>query len=405
MNILILTAYFPPEITGAGHLYFELAEGLAKKGHQVTVVTCIPRWHINEVDKKYRGKIFMREEIKGVEIIRVRIPPLPLKSIPASRGIDHFLVALEFVLGGLVSGRQDAILVYSPPLPLGLTARILKKVKDAAFIFNVQDIFPKYAIDSGVLKNQFLIKGFEKIESYVYKNANFITVHSPGNKRYLASCGIPQNKLVVIPNWVDTSRVTPGIKHNSFREEHNLGDEFIVSYAGTIGYAQDMEVIIDCAAHLKSYEDLLFLLVGEGPKKGEIQNRANERNLDNVKFLPIQPWDKYPSVLQASDVCLVNLNNLSTPVVPSKIFNIMASGRPIAASMPLEGDAPKIIDKAGCGICVECGDAEELSEAILELYQKPSLREKMGRNGRKAAKELYSREVCTDKYEELLKRL
>ncbi len=401
MNILLITPNFPPEITGAGHLYFELAKSMVDRGHKTTVVTCFPRWHINEIPPKYKGKIFMWETMEGMQVIRVKIPPLPLK-IPAIRGIDHFLVAIEFLIGALFSGKRDIILIYSPPLTLGVTAFILGKIGRIPFVFNVQDIFPKYAVDSGVLKNRFLIRFFEAIETFVYKHAKYISVHSPGNRGYLASRGVPKDKLIVIPNWVDTDRVRPGDKHNGFRERYNLDDKFVVSYVGTIGYAQDVNVIIQSAALLKSYEDILFFLVGEGPEKKNLEKKAKNLGLGNVKFAPIQPWEKYLEVLRASDISLINLKKeLSTPVVPSKTFNIMASGIPIVASIPLHGDAARIIEEGRCGLCVPAGDDKELARAILKLYRESSLKEEMGKNGRNHAVNYYSREACTSKYEEL----
>lgn len=401
MNILLITPNFPPEITGAGHLYFELAKSMVDRGHKTTVVTCFPRWHINEMPPKYKGKIFMCETMEGIQVMRVKMPPLPLK-IPAIRGIDHFLVAIEFLIGALFSGKRDIILVYSPPLTLGVTACVLGKIRRIPFVFNVQDIFPKYAVDSGVLKDRFLIRFFEAIERFVYKHAKYISVHSPGNWGYLASRGVPKNKLIVIPNWVDTDRVRPGDKHNRFREQYNLDGKFVVSYVGTIGYAQDVNVIIQSAALLKSYEDILFFLVGEGPEKKNLERKARTLGLNNVMFVPIQPWEKYLEVLRASDVSLINLKKeLSTPVVPSKTFNMMASGIPIVASVPPHGDAANIIEEGQCGLCVPAGDDEELARAILKLYKESSLKEEMGKNGRNHAVNYYSREACTSKYEEL----
>lgn len=401
MNILLITPNFPPEITGAGHLYFELAKSMVDGGHKTTVVTCFPRWHINEMPPKYKGKIFMWETMEGIQVIRVKMPPLPLK-IPAARGIDHFLVAIAFLIRSLFLGKQDIILVYSPPLPLGLTAFTLGKIRKIPFIFNVQDIFPRYAVDSGVLRNRLFIWFFEVIERFVYRQAKYISVHSPGNRKYLSSRGVPESKLAVIPNWVDVDRVRAVEKYNGFSKRYRLDDKFVVSYAGTMGYAQDVNTIIKTAALLKSYKNILFLLVGEGPEKQELVKKSKNLMLNNVMFLPTQPWAKYLEVLQSSDVSMVNLKKeLSTPVVPSKIFNIMASSRPTVASIPLDGDAAKIIKEAQCGLCVPAGDKEKLAQAILHLHENPSLRKKMGENGRIHVERYYSRTACADKYEEL----
>ena len=403
MNILILINTFPPEIRSASHLFHELSESLVNKGHKVTVVTGFPRYNVEKIDRKYKGRFLLCEVMDGIQVIRLATIQLP-KNIPMARGIDHLLLSILYSLGGLISGNQDVILVYSPPLFLGISAYLLSKVKKFPFIFNVQDIWPKFLIDLGILKNTFLIKLFKVIEKFIYKKARYITVHSEGNQNYLISNGAAPNKVFVIPNWVDTKLIFPTDKFNEFRKENNLGDKFIVSFAGVMNYGQDIETIIDSASLLKDKgnKKIFFLLVGDGVEKERVKKKAEDLNLNNVKFLPFQPKQKYPQVLNASDVCLVTLRKeITTPVVPGKLLSIMASGRPVVASLPLDGDAPKIIKKAKCGYSVEPESPEKLAEAILRLYNNPNLMEKFGKNGRQYAENYFSRTVCVEKYERL----
>jgi len=169
-----------------------------------------------------------------------------------------------------------------------------------------------------------------------------------------------------------------------------------------MGWCQDMDTIINTALLLKNYEDMMFVLVGDGVEKINLMKRAKKLKLNNIKFLPMQPRDKYPYILSASDICLINLKKqLVTPVVPSKLFGIMASGRPVVASLPLEGDAPKIIESAQCGYCVEPENPEKLAKAILKFYDNPSLCEKFGVNGRDYVEKHFSRTICIKKYEKL----
>ena len=403
MNVLVLTSFFPPEVMGCGHLYHELAETLVKEGHRVTVITSIPRRRLpNDVKKQYRGKLLLREMMDGIRVIRVGVIPLPL-DVPVTRGIDHFLSALTYLIGGLLSLEQDVTIVYSPPLTLGLTSYMLGRLGKIPFVLNVQDIFPRYVVDIGALRNPFLIRLFEHIESFVYSKATYISVHSPGNRDYLVSQGVDPGKLMVIPNWTDVDSIQPSEKLNEFRVEHNLNGLFIVSYVGTMGQAQDVDVIVECAVLLREYTDMLFLLVGEGSEKKRARRKAEALALDNVRFLPIQSREEYPSVLYASDVCLANLRKeITTPVVPSKILNIMASGRPVIASLPPDGDAPRIVQEAKCGFCVEAGDAHGLARAIVKLYNDRDLAEILGRNGRLYAEKNFSRALCVGRYEELL---
>ncbi len=405
MNILILTEAFTPEIRSASHLLYELAESLVEKGFKVTVITRFPKDYINKIDKKYTGKLFYRENMGEINVIRLNSFSF-FRHIPLVRGLSQFILSGLLVIGGIVSGKQDIILAYSPPLPLGISAYLLGKMKKTPFIFNVQDIFPQSVIDLGLLKNKVLIKISEVMEKFIYKKARYITVHSEGNKENIIYKNINPEKIVTLYNWVDTDLIKPiKNKENNFRRKNNLNSKFVVSFAGVMGFAQGLDIVISCAELIKSYKDILFLLVGDVVKKEELMKKRKDMQLNNIKFLPPQPKEIYPSILYASDICLVTLDkSVKTPVVPAKLLNIIASGRPVVASMNLKGDAPKIIRDAECGYCVEADDADGFSKAILKLYNNPKLRDEFGMNGRKYVVEHFSRKVCIEKYEKLFLR-
>jgi len=406
MNILILTEAFPPEIRSASHLLYELAEDLVEKGFQVTVITRFPKNYIDKIDKKYTGKLFSREKMSGINVIRLYSFSF-LRHIPLIRGLSQFILSGLLVVGGIVSGKQDIILAYSPPLPLGISAYLLGKIKKAPFIFNVQDIFPQSVIDLGLLRSKILIKISELMERFIYKKACFITVHSKGNRENIIYKDIDPDKIVTITNWVDTDLIKSiNNNDNHFKIKNNLNGRFVVSFAGVMGFAQGLDVVINCAELLKPYKDILFLLVGDGVKKDGLIKKAEDMQLNNIKFLPPQPKEIYPSILYASDICLVTLDkSVKTPVVPAKLLNIMASGRPVVACMNLKGDAPKIIKDAKCGYCVESDDVDGFSKAILKLYNNPKLRDEFGMNGRKYAVKYFSRKTCIEKYERLFLRV
>ena len=402
MNILILTDSFPPEIKSSANLLFELSEDLAESGHQVTVITGFPKHYINNIDQRYMGKLFLCERMNKVKVIRLLSISF-IRHIPVIRGLDQFLLSVIFFFGGISLGKQNVILTYSPPLPLGISAYLLGKIKKAPFIFNVQDIFPQSVIDLGLLKSKFLITISELMEKFIYKKAHYITVHSEGNRENIISKNVNPEKVVTIHNWVDTDLIKPvKTQDNNFREKNNLKDKFVVSFAGTMGFAQGLEIVVNCAELLKSYKNILFLLVGDGIKKDGLINKAEDMQLNNIKFLPVQSKKVYPFILYTSDICLVTLDKkVLTPAVPAKLINIMASGRPVVASMNLKGDAPKIIKSAECGYCIDADDVKGFSETILKLYNNPTLREDMGKNGRSYAVKYFSRQVCVRKYEKL----
>ncbi|MHA1768093.1 MAG: glycosyltransferase family 4 protein, partial [Promethearchaeota archaeon] len=275
-------------------------------------------------------------------------------------------------------------------------------IKGTKFIFNVQDLFPEEAILLGLLKNGLLIKLFKIIEKFIYRKADFITVHSPRNKDYIENLIFDNKKIEIVFNWTDIELIKPGRRNNNFRKELGFNNDFIVSYAGTMGWCQKMEIIVEAANLLREYLDIKFLLAGEGPEKEKVIRLINKYNLENIKVFPVFKFNKYIELLTASDICIINLNkNLSTPVVPSKLLNIMAAGKPVVASLPLNGDTPRIIKEANCGICVSAEDVNGFVQAILSLYKNQCLREKLGRNGRIYAEQHFSKERCVAKYEKI----
>lgn len=415
MYILLLTAYFPPDTGSAAHLFYELGIELAKHGHRVSVITGMPGYHAQGPLEKYRGKVWVRENVEGMDVVRVTTPHLP-RHLMVGRGLWQLGTAASFLGAGSCLPRHDITIVYSPPLPLALTAWALKRLRGTPFILNVQDLFPQSIIDLGLLKNRLLIRLFDGMERFVYRRADAITVHSPGNREHVmrkmhigrTEKGDKGAKVRVIPNWIDTQFIQPGERVNDFREEHGLGDAFVVSFAGVLGYSQDLDVVLQAARILEENgkSDILWLIVGDGVERPRLERKAREIGLASVRFLPMQPRERYPAVLQASDVCLTTLHaEVRTPVVPSKILSIMAAGRPVVAALNSDGDAPRLIAKADCGLCVPPEDPHALAEAVLRLYHDPSLREQLGRNGRRYAEEHFSVGVCANKYERLFEEV
>lgn len=250
-----------------------------------------------------------------------------------------------------------------------------------------------------------LIRLFEVMESQVYRLATAVTVHSPGNKKHVVQHGGQPDRVQVVYNWVDTDHVRPGERNNDFARQNGLVGRFVVSYAGTMGWAQDMQTILAGAARLRDCADIVFLMVGDGVQKQQMQARSIELGLNNLIWLPMQPWFTYPQVLAASDVSMINLHpDLHTPVVPSKLLSIMAAARPVVASLPPESDARQIVAEAGCGICVKASDGAALADAILALYSDRALAREMGQRGRAYVEDHFSCRACVNEMEALFQK-
>lgn len=397
MNVLLLSRYFPPEIGTAANLFFELAKGLTENGHAVTVITGFPWYNLEDVPKKYRGRAHMKEEMDGVNVVRIKIPvigPTKFKLV-----VGHLTAPLTSLLGGMLAREPDVIYIYSPPLFMGITGWLLRVLRGVPFVMGVQDLHPQCYIDQGILKNTFLIYTLETIERFCYKKASLITVHSEGNKRHIVDVkGIDDRKVKALPNWIDTNEMKPLPRENEFSRKYGLNGKFIVGYAGTLGMSQGLMSVVEAANILREREDIEFFIVGDGIEKQRMIKRAKELNLTNIRFLGMQPKSVYPQVVASSDVQLVTLNkHVKTPVVPSKILSIMAAGRPVLASLPLDGDAPKLIQEANCGICVGPEDPKALADAILKLAEDPELRRQLGRRGREhVVREMSLKKVVGD---------
>ena len=221
----------------------------------------------------------------------------------------------------------------------------------------------------------------------------------------VANGGDPE-RVAVVPNWVDTDFIQPGERMNGFRHEHDLGDDFVVSFAGVLGYSQDLDVMLEAAELTEAHDDITWLIVGDGVEKERLEAKAREMALDNVRFLPMQPRERYPAVLHASDVGLATLHaDVETPVVPSKILSIMAAGLPVVAALPLHGDAPWLVERAECGLCLPPEDPQALADAVLRLYRDRSLQQELGQQGRRYAERELSLEACVGRYERVLEEL
>ena len=406
MHILLMTPVFPPEVRSAAQIMFELAETLTRTGHQVTVFTSIPDKTPGET-RSLLQNFYYRRRIGEIEVVGISTLPIHRSKAPAIiRGVGQLVNGFVYFLAGLFLRRVDVSMSYSPPMTTGLAGICLHTFKRIPHVFNVQDLVPQYAIDLGVLTNKRLIRLIRYIESFTYRHVQKITVHSEGNKRYICNKQIDENKITVVPNWVDADLIVPSEKENSFRQDNGLQGKFIVLFAGILGFAQDLATVIRSGELLRDYDDIVILIVGEGVEKGKLEKLAADLSLNNIRFHHFVSKEEYPEVVAASDICLAPLQkDLKCPVIPSKILGYMSGGRPVITALDLEGDAPVVIEKAHCGICVEPGNPKLLADAVLALYHDPARRTKFGLNGRNYILKNHSRNKCIGMYEELFSGL
>jgi colanic acid biosynthesis glycosyl transferase WcaI len=244
------------------------------------------------------------------------------------------------------------------------------------------------------------------VELLMYRRASHISVIAPAFKRSIVDKGVPDSKVSTIPNFVDTEFIRPLPRHNDFSRAHGLDGVFVVSHCGNLGYVYDLETMLGAARQLRSRGDILFLIVGDGVAKETLMHRARELRLENVRFMPFQTREQLPWLRASTDVQVsLYKSGAARYSMPSKVYEIMASGRPILASAEKGSDVRSLIETAGCGLCVEPGDPGGLAQAVEALREDLALREDMGRKGRAWAEERCERRVAALAYSRLFDQL
>lgn len=401
MHILIMGQHYAPEEVSGAVLARELAEGLLRYGHQVTFVTAAPGYPQGKVFEGYRNAFLARETLNGVNVIRIWSYISPSKSF-WSRILNYGTFSLMALIGGLSAGRVDVLMSASPPLPLGLSAWLVSRIRRIPWLLRVEDLYPETAVNVGVLRNRILIRFFEWMEKFIYRKAAHISLISESFRQNLLTKGISSSRLSVLPVWADPQTIRPMPKENGFRRLHSLESKFILLYSGNIGHTSSLEDVIEAARLLKNEREITFIIIGDGVKKTALQDRSRDYQLENVRFLPYQPREAYPEALAAADVSLATLNSQASHTsLPSKIFAIMAAARPILAVADAASEMANLVQRERCGVVVPPAQPLLLAETVKELYNHPRELAEWGRNGRTALERRYSLEGCLASYDAL----
>ena len=404
MKLLIFSAYYEPEVAASLYLSTNLYEDMAESGINARLYVPLPTRGVTDEDrKKYRGKVEYKIN-NNLEIIRLNIPKE--KKSPIIRALRYLWMNILFVFKSNKYD-ADAIFVQSTPPTQGAMAALIKKHKKIPFIYNLQDVFPDSMVGAGLTtEKSLLFKIGRLIENYTYKNADCIIVISNDIKNNIIKKGVSENKIIVIPNWIDSNLVHPiSRQENYLFEKYKISREkFIVVYAGNLGYAQNIEVIIEAAKKLQDNELIQFVVFGKGAQEEEYKKQAD--GLRNLVFLPIQPYSEVSYVYSLGDASIVPCKRgFGGSAMPSKTWSIMASGTPVLASFDSDTDLEKLIKKEEFGLFSLSEDADGLIKNILTLFNNPNLKKQMGENARKYVQSNLSRKKCTYQYIEAVKRI
>ncbi|MHB8420477.1 MAG: glycosyltransferase family 4 protein [Myxococcales bacterium] len=403
MRILYLSQYFPPEMGAPAARVYELSREWARLGHEVQVLTGFPNHPTGVVPPEYRGELWRRERVDGIEVLRTPIYAAANRG-RVRRSANYLSYAASAgSVGALLARRPDVVLATSPQFLTGLAGFWLAKLFRRPFVFEVRDLWPRSIVAVGALAaHSPVVRALEVVERTLYRGADRIVTVTDSFVEEIASTGVARSKLSVVKNGVDLELFRPGPRDDRLRRELGLEGKFVATYIGTHGMAHGLGTILDAAAALRNDARFAFLLIGEGAEKRMLQARAATEGLTHVRFLDQQPREKLPAYLAASDLCLVLLRAkpLFRTVIPSKIFELWGCGRPIA--LGVEGEARGLVEESGGGVAFPPEDSAALVRLMRELAADPERANRLGRAGRRDLAAHFSRPVLAKRYLDIL---
>lgn len=401
MKILFLSDNFPPEGNAPATRLYEHAIRWVRAGHEVTVITCAPNFPEGKLFAGYRNRLHQVEMIEGIRVVRV------WTYITANEGfLKRTLDYISFMVSGFVAGlfekRPDVVVATSPQFFCAIGGWALSRFKRRPYVFELRDLWPASITAVGAMRKNLVIRVLERIEMFLYRQADAIISVTESFREELAARGIPREKIHVVINGVDLERYQPRARDEQLEAEFNLQGKFVAGYMGTHGMAHALPKVLEAAERLRHRNDIAFFFAGAGAERAKVEAIVAERGLDNVRLIPRQPKERMPALWSICDLSLVPLRDtpVFSTVIPSKIFESMGMGVPILMSLP-EGEATGIIRRSGAGVCVPPEDPQAMAEAICQLADDPKTMTGLRQTAFRVAPD-YSRQTQADRMVSLL---
>jgi glycosyltransferase involved in cell wall biosynthesis len=390
-RVLVLNQYYWPGVEATGHLLSELCEALADE-FDVTVVTGMV------AGAATAGK----QERAGVEIVRVASTAYDRSKL-ALRAINYLTYLGLSLWEGMKVERPDVVLCMTDPPVIADLALVLARRFDVPLVVVSQDVFPEIAVALKRLDNPALVEALRLATRLYLKRADRVVAIGETMRERLVEKGADRERIVVIPNWVDTSDLEPRPRRNAWAEEHGLADAFVVMHSGNIGHAQDLDTLIRAATFLRDLDDLRIVLIGGGARRDELKELTRLLETEHVVFMGYQPREVLADSLSSADVHVVGLaRGLSGYVVPSRLYGVLAVGRPVIAAAEADSETAKVVDEVGAGVVVPPGRPELLARAIRRAHDGELDLEAMGERGRAFVTAEANRPVAVSRYRRLL---
>jgi putative colanic acid biosynthesis glycosyltransferase WcaI len=394
-RLLVFNQYYWPGVEATANLLHDLCRQLAVE-FDVSVVTGMVRH-----EDARRGRTFESD----VEIIRVGSTSFDRRRL-GLRGLNYLTYVVFAFLEGLRTPRPDIVVCMTDPPVIADVALVVAKRFRAPLVVISQDVFPEIAVELRRLSNPALIALLRQMIRYYLKRADRVVAIGETMRMRLVAKGAPDERISVIPNWVDTSAITPYPRDNDWARENGLAGKFVVMHSGNVGHAQNLDALVRSATFLRDLDDLLIAIIGYGARQMELLRLARRLEVERVKFYPYQPRDVLSLSLSAAHVHVVGLaRGLAGYVVPSRLYGILAAGRPVIVAAEESSETAKLVDRIGCGVVVAPGRPELLGAAIRRAYEGGYDLDAMGARGRDYVVADADRAVAYGRYRDLLTEL
>ncbi len=382
--IIVLCPHFAPDTAPTGDVITRIVHEFVANNRKVHVVTSLPWYRTHAIETGWTGRLVRREKTAWGSIIRVH--PFPGKSksnlLRRAIGFGAFsaVAGVCTVFAGGIQRRPAAVISMSPPLTLGLTGWLASRIRRCPSVFNIQDVFPDAAIETGAITNARIIAVSRWLERVSYQRSDAVVVLSEDLRTNVLAKIAPkhQHKVHVIPNFVDSDRITPRDRMTPYRTELRIGTEPVVMYAGNVGYSQSLTMMLHAARELP---EVTFVINGDGAARSELERDAV--GLSNIRFSGYQPAERVPEVLATADIHVVPLRaGLGAVSVPSKTYSILAAGRPVVAAIDAGTEVTRILEQSGAGVSVAPDDPVAFTEALRAMVNSGSAATEAGARGR-----------------------
>jgi colanic acid biosynthesis glycosyl transferase WcaI len=382
--IVVLVPHFAPDTAPTGEVITRIVDEFIAAGRRIHIVTALPWYRTHAIEEGWTGRLVRRERTAWGSIIRVHPFPGKSKSNLLRRAIGFAgfsaIAGLCTLFAGGIHRRPAAIISMSPPLTLGLTGWLAARLRFTTAIFNIQDVFPDAAIETGAITNKRIISVARWLERVSYHRSDAVVVLSEDLRDNVAAKVSPRHvdKIKVIPNFVDADRIVPMDRMTPYRRELNIGDEVVVMYAGNVGYSQSLTMLLHAA---KQMPMITFVINGDGAARADLEQQA--AGLPNIRFAGYQPRDRVGEVLASGDIHVVPLRTgLGAVSVPSKTYSILAAARPVVAAIDPGTEVTRILEHSGAGVSVAPDNEDVFTTALQSMVANIDEAREQGRKGR-----------------------